>query len=127
MVHFDGFHVSIYFATFPSEYLETVRNIDVDILKCREEKVKLNHTRRYNLFNTRDRTDFIKEFVALLRFVAAGEANIGHLRKDSGVIHRSMNDLNDVGLESVLQPPQEAMDEGEQTKWRELNAWQYTE
>ena len=123
MVHFDGFYISVYFATFPSEYLATIRNVDVNIAGARTEKVKLKHTRRYNLLKTVDRTDFIKEFVALLRFIAAGEANIGHLSKDSVVIHRGVDDDGKV----VLHPPQEAMDEGEQTKWREVNAWQYTE
>ena len=39
--------------------------------------------------NTNDRTEFIKEFVALVRFVAAGEANVGFLRKEGGPIHRT--------------------------------------
>src|SRR5271168_1573650 len=72
VLHFDGFHVFVYFATFPSEYLHTVRNVNVNVLNSRETKAKLNHTKRYNLFNTEDRTEFIKEFVALVRFVAAG-------------------------------------------------------
>ena len=117
--------MSVYFAVFPSEYLEIIRNIDIDMVKHRERKITLNHTRRYNLFNTVDRTEFIKEFIALLRFVASGEANIGHLCKDSPVIHRNMNEGGDVKVASVFQPPQEAMDEAEQDKWKELYAWQY--
>src|SRR5437667_349752 len=101
----------------------TIRNVDINLLKDRDDKVKLNHTKRYNLLLTGDRTDFIKEFVALLRFVAAGEANVGHLRKDSNVIHRTVDDDEKV----VLHPPQEAMDESEVSRWRELNAWQYAE
>ena len=54
--------------------------------------------------------------------MAAGEGNVGHLRKDSNVIHRIVNDSDD-----VLHPPQEAMDEREQDKWRELYGWQYAE
>ena len=88
-----------------------------------QRRLNLKHTRRYNLLKTVDRTEFIKEFVALLRFVAAGEANIGHLRKDSVVIHRGVDDDEKV----VLHPPQEAMDESEASRWRELNAWQYAE
>lgn len=100
MVHFDEFYVSVYFAAFPSEYL-------INILKNREEKLNLIIR---DLFNTDDRTEFIKEFVALLRFVAAGEVNIGHLRKDSRVIHRSLDEP--VGM---LHPPEEIMDESEET------------
>ena len=65
VVHFDGFYVSIYFAIFPSEYLETVRIIDIEMFKHRERKVQLNHTRRYNLFNTADWTELSR---SLLRF-----------------------------------------------------------
>ena len=107
MVHFDGFHVSVYFATFPSQYLDTLRNKGIDILRNWDPKIKLNHTKRYNLFMTKDRTEFISEFVALLRFVAAGEANVGHLRKDSDVIHRPDNE--NAGDQLVVHPPQEAM------------------
>ncbi len=123
MVHFDGFYVSVYFAIFPSEYLMTIRNVDINLLKDRDDKVKLNHTKRYNLLLTGDRTDFIKEFVALLRFVAAGEANVGHLRKDSNVIHRTVDEC--VGDKAGFHPPQEAMDGSEETRWRDLYGWQY--
>ena len=119
MVHFDGFFTSIYFATFPSEYLHKVRNINVDI--AWEDKIKLHHTHRYNLFNRGDRTEFIKDFVALLRFIAAGEANIGHLRKDGDTIHRTQDES-----EAILHPPQDAMNQLEETKWRTLVAYQYT-
>jgi hypothetical protein len=102
----------------------TLRNIDINVLKNREDKVKLNHTKRYNLLVTGDRTDFIKEFVALLRFIAAGEANVGHLRKDSTVIHRTVDD-HGVGDKAVLHPPQEAMDDSEESRWRDLYGWQY--
>jgi hypothetical protein len=120
VVHFDGFYASVYFATFPSEYLHTIRNVNVDT--AWEEKVKLHHTRRYNLFNRNDRTEFIKQFVALLRFTAAGEANIGHLRKDGDTIHRAQDDFAE-----ILHPPQEAMDEVEEARWRTLSASQYTD
>ena len=119
MVHFDGFFAAVYFATFPSEYLHTIRNVNVDTVW--EEKVRLHHTPRYNLFNRDERTQFIKQFVALLRFIAAGEANIGHLRRDGETIHRAPDDS-----EAVLSPPQEAMDELEEARWRILSASQYT-
>ena len=85
--------------------------------KHREKKVELNHTRRYNLFNTGDRTEFIKEFMAFLRFVAAGEENTGHLRNDNCAIHRSLDESVD-----VIYPPQEAMDKCDESLWGELYA-----
>jgi hypothetical protein len=117
-VHFDGFHVSVYWATFPSEYLETIRDVDINLLKDRKEKIKLNHSQRYSLLDMYDRTDFIKEFVALLRFVAAGEANVGFLRKDGVEIHRTADGVVDED-ELVLRPPQEEMEEVEESSWRE--------
>jgi hypothetical protein len=127
-VHFDGFRVSVYWANFPSEYLETIRDIDISLLKKREEKIKLNHSRRYNLLDTTDRTDFIKEFVALLRFVAAGETNVGFLHKDSVEIHRTIGSVVDED-EQALRPPQEEMEEVEESSWRTMlreNREEYT-
>ena len=63
-MHFDGAQVSIYFATFPADYLRIIRNEGLDCLSDRADKIALNHTRLYNLFSTVDRTEFIKEFVA---------------------------------------------------------------
>ena len=123
VIHFDGFHACVYFATFPSQYLETLRNEDIGILRDRQPKIKLNHTRLYNLFMTDDRTDFIEEFVALLRFVAAGEAKVGHLRKDSEVIHRR-TDGNGSG-EVVSHAPQQAQDESEARTWMDLERYKF--
>lgn len=118
-MHFDGFQVSVYWAIFPSEYLRIIRDIDINLLQKRKDKINLNHSRRYSLLDTEDRTDFIKEFVALLRFVAAGEANVGFLRKDGVEIHRTIDVDDDVDDdEQVLHPPQEEMEEVEESSWR---------
>ena len=111
-MHFDGFHVSVYWTAFPLEYLHTIRDVDINLLKERKEKIKFNHSRRYSLLDTQDRTDFIKEFVALLRFVAAGEANVGFLRKDGMDIHRNANE--DGAVED------EEMEEVEANSWRAM-------
>jgi len=89
----------------------------VDSLNDRKDKVMLNHTRVYNLFNSIDRTEFIRKFVALLRFVAAGEAKVGCLRKDCSAIHRTRNAAGELKDEPVLRPPQEEMDEFEEEIW----------
>ena len=74
--------------------------------------------------NTLNRTAFIKEFIALVRFIAAGEANIGFLGKERTEIHRGESklpkDMEDE--EGEVQPPQEAMDHAEEERWRQLNA-----
>jgi hypothetical protein len=75
-----------------------------------------------------DRTDFIKEFVALLRFVAAGEANVGFLRKNGVEIHRKPDDVDEED-ERVVCPPQEEMEEAEEVSWRAMlqrNREEYT-
>lgn len=95
-------------------------------MENREDKVKLNHTRRYNLFNTADRTDFIKEFIALLRYIAAGEANIGFLGKKCREIHRATNEEGEFLPDEVLHPPQEEMDETDEVMWRMVHAEEYT-
>lgn len=116
----------MYFAKFPAEYLRVLRDIDLNILENRKDKVKLHHTKRYNLFNTVDRTDFIKEFIALLRYIAAGEANIGFLGKKCKEIHRANNDENELQADEVLHPPQEEMDDAEEKMWRVVKAEEYT-
>jgi hypothetical protein len=117
-VHFDGFKTAIYFATFPSHYLNCVRNENLTLLQNWSPKVELHHTKLYNLFHTVERTEFIREIVALFRFVAAGEANIGHLRKDGTEIHRNTDDSGNPKDEPVLGPPQQAMGEQEEALWR---------
>ena len=116
-MHFDGFRVSVYFAIFPSDYLKNLRDVNVDNLRLRNPKIKLCHTRLYNFMNAIDRTEFIKEFVALLRFVAAGEAKVAHLRKGGRVIHRSRSEVK----EPVLRPPQQALDRDDELWWRHSN------
>lgn len=105
---------SIFWATFPYDYLESVHNEPFARLKAREPKVQLNHTKRYSLYIAGERTEFIKETVALFRFIAAGEANIGHVRKNGTEIHRR----GDVD-EPVEHPPQQAMDDGDKKRFRE--------
>jgi hypothetical protein len=125
VVHFDGFHVSIYFATFPSTYLTTLRNENIDLLSSLPH-IHLHHTRQYTLLHPSDRTEFIREFVALVRFVAAGEASIGHLRKDGNTIHRSKEESGAEGDEIVMRPPQQDLDAREEADWRKVAAGRFT-
>ena len=113
-MHFDGFFASVYWATFPRDYLHTIRNVNVDDVAKWNPKIKLCHTQPYNLFQAEARTEFIQEFVALVRFVAAGEAKVAHLRKGGRVIHRSKSDVE----EPVLRPPQQALDRDDELWWR---------
>lgn len=125
-MHFDGFKTAIYFATFPSNYLNCIRNENIALLRNWSPKIKLHHTKLYNLFHTAERTEFIREIVALFRFVAAGEANIGHLRKEGTEIHRYTDESGNPDDEPVLCPPQQAMDEQEGASWRDDPTEEYT-
>ena len=114
----------MYWAAFPSHYLNVVRDVDINLLKSRKEKINLNHTRRYNLLNNIDCTEFIKEFVAVLRFVVAGEADVGFLRRRGVEIHR-MADGKVGSDDQLLRPPQEEMTEVEERDWMERNKGKY--
>ena len=58
--------------------------------------------------------------------VAAGEANIGHLRKDGTKIHREVDTTENLVDEPVVHPPQQEMDEKEELSWKEQEAMDYT-
>ena len=64
--------------------------------------------------------------IALIRMVAAGEANVGHLRRDGGKVHRVVDTSGNAKDEPVVHPPQEEMDEKEESNWREVAAKDYT-
>jgi hypothetical protein len=102
-----------------------VRDIDLNDLESKpeEDRIKLNHTRIYNLVNTVDRTDFIKEFIALVRFIASGEANVGFLGKTREEIHRVTSFS---GNEQVERPPQQDLNDNEEKLWRLSNENNYT-
>jgi hypothetical protein len=121
VVHFHGVSAAIYLATFPWDYLHRLRNVNIDSLKDLE-KIPLHHSKLYNLLNTDSRTEFIRHMVALIRMVAAGDANVGHLRKDAGKVHREENSSGNAKNESVLHLPQEEMDEMEESRWKEVSA-----
>jgi hypothetical protein len=122
-VHFAGIQTEIYFAHFPPNYLHTLRDVNIDLLR-HLPKLRLHHTRRYNLLLPDQRTEFIKHFVALLRFVAAGECNVGHLSREGGTIHRTL-EAGEQG--EGLWPGQMAMDEREAEEWREKFEVEYAE
>ena len=83
-----------YWSKFPADYLRTIRLKNIEDNRGRHPLINLYHTRQYNLLNTVNRTEFNKEFVALLRFVSAGEAKVGYLYPECRAIHRRGTDSN---------------------------------
>jgi hypothetical protein len=117
-------HASIYYATFPSEYLSTVQHEGINALKSKfRDPLPLHHTAPYNLIDADARLQFLKEFIAIVRCLADGNAPIGYLRRDGGKIHRRPEDEDED--DEVLRPPQEVLDAREEAEWRGLSAKNY--
>ena len=110
MVHVAGFECSIYWAVLPSPFL---RRIHSGIPPSPDfDKVTIKHTKPQSLVEPSSRSQFIRLFVLLVRFVAGGYANVGHLRRSGNNIHRSES-LPEV----VKGPPQEVLEEEELEAW----------
>ena len=81
VIHIDGLSASFYWAEFPVQYLDTVRNRNLADLKD-VPKVTLHHTRPKSLIDPDQRDRFLQEFVAIIRCIADGYGNVGFLRRD---------------------------------------------
>lgn len=124
VVHFSGFHASIYYATFPSTYLSTIQNEGISALPSKfPTPLTLHHTAPANLLDADSRLVFLKDFIAVVRCLADGGAPIGYLRRDAGKIHRGGSGEED--MEEILKPPQECLDEREMWQWRQENVGKY--
>lgn len=82
----------------------------------------LHHTAPCNLIDPDARLHFLKDFIAIVRCLADGDAPIGYLRRDGGKIHRRGDEDGD----EILRPPQEVLDMREETEWRAEYAKDYT-
>jgi hypothetical protein len=126
VVHFSGFHASIYYATFPSEYLFTIQRDGINALKSKfKNPIPLHHTQPCNLIDADARLRFLKDFIAVVRCLADGNAPVGYLRRDGGKIHRNVDIEDGNKDDEVLRPPQEALDEQEEAEWQEKFAKNY--
>jgi hypothetical protein len=67
------------------------------------------------------RLQFLKDFIAVVRCLADGNAPIGYLRRDGIKIHRRAEDVN----EGIVKPPQRVVDAQEEAEWRETSAMDY--
>ena len=135
---FRRFHASVYFAIFPSNFLAQNRDIDITPLgnpKC-PLRVCLRRTKQYNLMNPTNRLAFIREFVALLRFIAAGRRILDFwgsggwrfivltmtlVSMASKIAYKTILHVN----EDEIPPPQEEMEEEEEERWRKEHAAEY--
>ena len=92
VVHLAGLHVSFYWARFPSQYLDTIRNHNLSKL-TNIPKVTLHHSQPRSLIDPRERDLFLHEFVAVICYVAGGYGNVGFFRRDVDTpIHRDVDE-----------------------------------
>jgi hypothetical protein len=125
VVHFSGFHASIYYTTFPSDYLATIQNEGIEALKSKfKDPISLHRTAPCDLMDTDALLQFFQDFIAVVRCLADGNAPIGYLRRDGGRIHREQEEKQEEE-EEVLWPPQEVLDAKEESEWREDQAHKY--
>ena len=68
---------------------------------------------------------FILDFIALVRYVADGRANVGQLRRPGTVIHRSVKPGDSTTEDEVVKPPQAALDDYELANWLRESAKLY--
>ena len=71
VVNLAGIKVSIYWAEFPVQYLETIRNKNVRDLE-NLPKVALHHTRPQSLLVPEERDRFLRDYVSVVHFIAGG-------------------------------------------------------
>lgn len=64
-------------------------------------RIELQYTPAYNLLDHISRTAFLKHFIALVRFLAAGHGNVGHLRLPGTTIHRGLTSESETEEESA--------------------------
>lgn len=94
MVHLAGVKVSIYWAEFPAQYLDTIRNHNVRDLK-HFPKITLRHTHPQSLLVPEERDLFLRDYVSVVHFIAGGYGKVGFLRRDKDTpIHRDIDDGN---------------------------------
>jgi hypothetical protein len=123
VVHFNGFHACIYYATFSTEYLFTIQHEGIHALKSKfDNPLPLYHTEPCNLLHPDARLHFIQDFIAIIRCLADGRAPIEYLRRDDleGKIHRKLNDEDE-----VVRPPQQALEQRKESEWRQEKGSKY--
>lgn len=113
--------MSIYWAHFPSHYLRTIHSIGMDKLSS-DTRIPLRHTIAYNLLDPISRTEFLKQFIALIKVLVGGYGNVGHLRLPGTKIHRGLESEAD---EEKNAPEWMVLDYQENEQWIKNYETQY--
>lgn len=124
-MRFTSLSASIYWAKFTQSYLATVQTGLANL----SESVHLHYTKQYSLFDTDERTEFLRHFMAVVRFISEGKANVGFLRRDmeDNPIHLQDQSDKEKGKEDDAEegesaaekygPPQQVLDIQEFEDW----------
>jgi hypothetical protein len=124
VVHLNGALASIYWAKFPAEYLRTIHQKGIAKLAPNGELVELRHTQPYDLFEPQERTEFLRHLIAVFQFIAAGKADIGHVRLPGTVIHKDADAPDARGPGDV--PDFVVLDgQVDRTRWLKANGDEY--
>lgn len=102
VIQLAGLKLSIYWAEFPVQYLDTIRNHNVRDLAS-IPKVTLHHTQPQSLIVSEERDRFLQDYVSVVHFVAGGYGKVGFLRRDTdSPIHRDVDHVvnSDIATEN---------------------------
>jgi hypothetical protein len=104
-----------------------------------KESVQLYRTKRYSLLDTKERTEFFRHIIAVVRFISEGPANVGFLRRDvednpirKNEVDKEKKDSknddtedDDEAEKEANGPPQQVLDLDEFDTWSENESWRY--
>jgi hypothetical protein len=80
-MHMWGLTACFFWATFPPEYLRTLREENIEELQ-KHPLVTLYHSEPRHLLISSERDEFINEFMCVVRCITSGFGNIGFLRRN---------------------------------------------
>ena len=93
IIQIVGLDVSIWWAEFPSRYLNIIQNYNLHNLN-NLPKVILHHTRLQSLLVPDEWDRFLQDYISVVHLVASGYSNIGFLHHNRETpIHRDIDDI----------------------------------
>jgi hypothetical protein len=98
-MHVNGFSTSFYWATFPYEYVNTIRNKGLHYLRS-NQTIQIHHSKPCNLAKLAERKEFVKEFSAMVKYVFQGAATVGHVRPGGDAILGPIPEKDNSDMES---------------------------
>jgi hypothetical protein len=98
MIHFNGFEASIFWCVLDPTYLAWIHEGG----DFPGESAIMKQTKPRSLLHPKSRTEFIEEFLWIVKYISEGRGGVGYLRQGSTKIHREI----DVESRDILYRPQ---------------------